>query len=522
MALKSYDCIVIGGGVNGLTTSAILGKAGKKVVLFEKREMVGGLASTEEFAPGFRCNTVLDSVPWFNGSVIADLELENHGLRFEGANITVTTLESVGKELSISSDMDGTRRSIAQFSERDAERWPPFCNKISMLTDFLAPLYKITPPPIPDLDLSAFFSMKPILKPVRKHGREGVVELLRILPMTMIELLDEWFESEPLRGTLASAGIRHLNQGPMAVGTAFNFLHHHVGSGSVCPVQFVSGGTGMLADSLRSAAENAGVEIRTEAEVSSIILENGDASGIALTEGEQLTSTTVVSSLTPHSTFQLVGQQNLAPRFNRRLANIKYRGATARLHLGLKSLPRFTSLDENALKSMVSLSPSLSYLEKASDAAKYGQVSEKPCIEFTIPSLREESFAAAGKHVLSATIQYIPYHSRGSDSITLRQELRNNAITQLENHAPGISNIIEEEYLLTPTDLESKFALTEGNINHGEMMLDQFFFMRPTIDTAQYSTPIENLFLCGPGTHPGGGLHGTSSFNVAMKILKEK
>ena len=520
--MKSFDIIVIGGGVNGLFTSASLGKAGEKVVLLEKRETVGGVASMEQFAPGFICNSVFDSVPWINSSLSSDLDLESHGFRFDDADTALTTLGTEGKTLSIYPDMEATRRSIAQFSERDAEKWPGFCYKISMLNDFLEPLYGIAPPPIPELDLTSLLSMKPMLKPVRKHGRRNLVELLRILPMTMLELLDEWFESEPLRGTVAAASVRQLNQGPMAVGTVFNFLHHHMGSKSICPVRFVSGGTGQLTDALRSAAEAVGVEVRTKVEVSSITLENGQAKGVSLMDGEQLTAGAVVSALDAQSTFHLVGTQNLTPRFSRRLKNIKFRGATARVHFGLKSLPQFTYLDENALKSMVSISPSLSYVESASDAAKYGEVSQEPWIEFSLPSLREASFAPSGKHVLSATVQYVPYHLRGIDNATARKKLRKSVVAVLETHAPGIADLIEYEQLLTPTDLESKFGLTEGNINHGEMMLDQFFFMRPTIDTAQYSTPIDNLYLCSPGMHPGGGLHGTSGLNAVKLILKGK
>ncbi|MBH31559.1 MAG: hypothetical protein CMG71_06155 [Candidatus Marinimicrobia bacterium] len=518
--MKSFDTIVIGGGVNGLITAAFLGKAGNKVVLLEKGKSVGGLASTEQFAPGFHCNSVFDSVPWINSVLSTDLDLESHGFRFDDADTALSTPGTEGKTLSISPDTEATSRSIAQFSDRDAEKWPGFCEKISMLTDFLEPLYGITPPPIPELDLTSLLSMKPMIKPVRKHGRQNLVELLRILPMTMLELLDEWFESEPLRGTVAASGIRHLNQGPMAVGTVFNFLHHHVGSESICPVRFVSGGTGQLTDALQSAAETAGVEVRTKAEVSSVMLQNRQATGITLADGEQLTAGAVVSALDPQSTFHLVGTQNLTPRFRRRVKNIKFRGATARVHFGLKSLPQFDSLNEKALKSIVSISPSLSYVESSSDAAKYGQVSQEPWIEFSLPSLRESSFAPLGKHVLSATVQYVPYHLRGMDNATARQKLRNSVVAVLETHALGIADLIEHEQMLTPNDLESKFGLTEGNINHGEMMLDQFFFMRPTIDTAQYSTPIKNLYLCGPGTHPGGGLHGMNGLNAAQLVLK--
>ena len=520
--MKRYDAIVVGGGVNGLTTAACLGKSGRKVVLLEKNDTVGGLASTEQFADGYKSNTVIDSVPWINEQVVSELELENHGLRFTSSNSGVTTPAGSGKVLTLSSDSHETVRSIAQFSQSDADKWPAFCNKVAMLTDFLKPLYGMTPLPIPELDLSSFLSMKPMLAPYRKHGRKALVELLRILPMCMLELLDEWFESEPLRGTLAVAGIRHMNQGPMAVGTAFVFLHNHVGTGgSIRPVNFIDGGTEKLVSALESSAKSYGVELLTGSEVKNITVDNGTAVGVTLKNGEEVESHCVVSSLDPKTTFQgLVGNDRLSPQFSRRIKNIKMRGATARVHYTLKELPNFDGLHEELLKGIVSISPSLSYIEKASDASKYGRISKEPWIEFTVSSLREKSFAPAGKHVLSATVQYAPYHLRGTDWQSARDELGIRVSDVLEQYAPGFRSLIEHQEMLTPEDLKSRYGLTEGNLNQGEMMLDQFFFMRPTIDSAQYLTPVGNLYLCGAATHPGGGLHCTNGHNAANEIIK--
>jgi len=522
VALKRYDAIVVGGGVNGLTTAAYLGKSNRKVLLLEKNETVAGLASTEEFVPGFKCNTVMDSVPWINDQVVFELDLENHGFRFASPNTGVITPDGNGKNLTITSDPYETSRSIAQFSQSDAEKWPAFCNKIAMLTDFLEPLYGMMPLPIPELDLSNLLSMKPMLAPYRKHGRKALVELLRTLPMSMLELLDEWFESEPLRGTMAAVGIRHLNQGPMAAGTAFVFLHNHIGTGgSVRSVNFIDGGTKQLAAALESSATSVGVEMLIGSEAKSISVNDGAALGVTLVNGEEVESDCVVSALDPKTTFQgLVGNDRLSPQFSRRIKNIKMRGATARVHFALKELPNFVGLHKESLKGIVSVSPSLSYIEKASDASKYGRISEEPWMEFTVPSLREKSFAPAGKHVLSATVQYAPYHLRGTDWQSARHELGSRVTDVLEKYAPGFRSLIEHQKVLTPADLESKYGLTEGNLNQGEMMLDQFFFMRPTIDSAQYSTPIGNLFLCGAATHPGGGLHCTNGHNAANEIIK--
>ena len=317
--MKRYDAIVVGGGVNGLTTAACLGKSGQKVLLLEKNDAVGGLASTEEFAEGYKSNTVIDSVPWINDQVVSELELEKHGLRLTSSNSGVTSPAGNGKVLTLSSDSHETVKSIAQFSQSDAEKWTTFCNKIAMLTDFLEPLYGMTPLPIPDLDLTTFLSMKPMLAPYRKHGRKSLVELLRILPMSMLELLDEWFESEPLRGTLAAAGIRHMNQGPMAVGTAFVFLHNHIGTeGSVRQVNFIDGGTERLVSALESSAKSYGVELHTRSEVKNIIMDDGTTIGVTLINGEEVESHCVVSALDPKTTFQgLVGNHRLSPQFSR-------------------------------------------------------------------------------------------------------------------------------------------------------------------------------------------------------------
>ena len=520
--MKRYDAIVVGGGVNGLTAAACLGKSGRRVLLLEKNDTVGGLASTEQFTDGYKSNTVIDFVPWINDQVVSELKLESHGLRFTSSNSGVTTPTGNGKVLTLNSNFHETVRSIAQFSQSDADKWPAFCNKVLMLTDFLEPLYGMTPLPIPDLNLSTFLSMKPMLAPYRKHGRKSLVELLRILPMSMLELLDEWFESEPLRGTLAAAGIRHINQGPMAVGTAFVFLHNHIGTGgSVRQVNFIDGGTEKLVSALESSAKSFDVELLTESEVNNITMNESTAVGVTMKNGEEVESHCVVSALDPKTTFQgLVGNDQLSPQFSRRIKNIKMRGATARVHYALKELPNFDGLHVELLNGIVSISPSLSYLEKASDASKYGRISEEPWIEFTVPSLREKSFAPAGKHVLSATVQYAPYHLRGTDWQSARDELGNRVSDVLEKYAPGFRGLIEHQEVLTPKDLESQYRLTEGNLNQGEMMLDQFYFMRPTIDSAQYSTPIGNLYLCGAATHPGGGLHSTNGHNAANEIIK--
>ena len=347
---------------------------------------------------------------------------------------------------------------------------------------------------------------------------------MRVIPMMMPELVDEWFESELLRSAVSAAGIHHITLGPFAAATGYNLLHQHVYSDCVFHnAHFVKGGTGNLAETLLKSAESAGVEIRTSSTVQSIDVANGVCSGVTLEGGETITAAKVVSGLDPTHTFiKLVGPAELNPSFFTQVRNIKYRGSAVRIHFALNSLPEIKGVSQDQMGTVFSVSPSIKYIERAADAAKYGRIAEDPYVEFTIPSLINPDFAPDGKHVLSATVQYAPYHLRGQNwTDDLKDQCKNNVVATLENYIPGFSAQIKSSAVFSPMDLENKFGLTEGNLNHGEMTLDQFFFMRPTISSAQYKSPIENLYLCGPGTHPGGGIHGTNGFNAAQEILKQ-
>ena len=364
--------------------------------------------------------------------------------------------------------------------------------------------------------------MRSMLGPVRKHGTRGLVDLMRVAPMMMPELVDEWFENELLRAAVSTAGIHHLSFGPFAAGTGYNLLHQHVHSGGVFHhAQFVKGGTENLANALRSSAESTGVDIRTVAPVKSIVVENGICSGVILVDGESIEAAQVVSGLDPNNTFKhLVGASNLNPNFNTQLNNIRYRGSAARIHFALNGLPEIPGVSQDQMGTVFSIAPSIEYLERAADSIKYGRVPEAPYVEFTLPSVFND-FAPDGKHVLSATVQNAPYKLRDQAwNEDLKIQLTQNVIRVIENYTPGFSSKIESSSLLTPVDMEAQFGLTEGNLNHGEMTLDQFMFMRPTMSAAQYKSPIENLYLCGSGTHPGGGLHGTNGFNAAREMLK--
>ena len=521
--MDDYDVIVIGGGINSLTAAALLGKSGKTVLLLEACQQVGGMASIVEFTPGFRCNIINDYIKWIDPRLLKQLHLEEYGLEFESPSIFKTALNENGEHLHFSLDPSQTAESINHHSWKDAENWISFTEQISKLTQFLEAIYGVTPPYLPNIGLREMLSLRSITKPILKQGSRGLTEFMRVVPMMMPELMDEWFESEFIKGALATAGIHHITQGPFSAATGLNFLHQHVHNKDIIHrVHFIKGGTGQLAHSLQKAVLEAGVEIRFGKRVSVITTDNGFCKGIITNEGQSITASKVVSGLDPHSTcLNLVGAKNLCPTFRRQLNNIKYRGSTARIHFALKELPSIKGIQSDNMDTIFAISPSIEYLEKAYDCAKYGRISENPYIEFSIPSTQNPEFAPEGKQVLSASVQYVPYQLR--DPVwndELKKNVGENVITILEKYIPGFSNLIEDSALFTPVDLEQIFGITEGNLNHGEMTLDQFFFMRPSISSAQYQTPIKNLYFCGPGTHPGGGLHCANGVNATVEIMK--
>ena len=521
--MKQYDIIVIGGGVNSLVTANLLAQSGKKVLLLEKREEVGGLASTFEFTPGYKCNLINDVIKWIDPRVLKQLDLKNQGLEFIEQETLRIALDDEGNMIAFEKDPEKTAASIKNHSKIDADKWVEFTEYINKLAQFFERLYELTPPYPPDIGLKDVLGMRSMLKPLMKHGSRGLIDLIKVAPMMMPELVDEWFENKLLRSAIATSGIHHLSFGPFAAATGYNLLHQHTHSNGIFHnARFVKGGTGTLTKILRTSAESLNVEIQTNSKVNSIDIKKGSCFGVTLENGEAILGQRIVSGLDPNNTFKnLVGFSNLEPTFHTQIQNIKYRGAIARAHFALNDLPKISGIDSDKLGAIFSFCPSIEYLEKASDAVKYGNIAENPYIEFTVPSVINQDFAPNKKHVLSATLQYAPYKLRNQKWTTeLKSNLNKQVVQILGTLIPNFSNMIESSTLFSPLDLENEFGLTEGNLNHGEMTLDQLLFMRPTMSSSQYKTPIENLFLCGPGTHPGGGLHGTNGYNAAKAILK--
>jgi len=523
--MRHYDVIIIGSGINSLSSAALLGKAGKKVLVLEACSNIGGMASTIEFVPGFKCNLIHDAVKWINPRLLKKLDINSHGLNLIKPSVTHVALGNNNEHLLFHRDLDKTTESIRKLSTKDAENWKNFTIYIKKLTEFLEHLYHITPPEVPNIGIVEALSMRSMLNPILRHGTQGIVDLLRVAPMMMPEMMDEWFENDLLRGALSAIGVHHSSLGPFSASTGYNFLHQHLYNGGVIHNNcFIKGGTLEFAKTLQKAAESYRVEVRVNSKVKSINIDNDFCKGITLENGDVINSDIVVSGVDPKNTFMnLVGIPKLNPNFHTQLRNIKYRGSTARIHFALKSKPIIKNVSSEHMNTMFSICPSIEYLERSSDSVKYGRLSENPFIEFCFPSIINPEFSPEGKHVVSATVQYTPYHLRNQKwNSTINDELKNNVTRILEKSMPGFTDLVESTLIHSPKDLENEFGLSEGNLNHGEMTLDQFMFMRPTISTAQYKTPFNNLYLCGPGTHPGGGLHGTNSLNATQTIIKDK
>ena len=524
---NSYDAILIGAGHNGLTTAAYLAKAGLKTLIVERRDILGGSVVTEEFAKGYRADSCFHT-GMLHPAVVRDLNLE-YGQTQVSVPASIFAPQPDGRRspsgdshLLLSPGLAQTTDSIARYSKADAKQWPAFVALLSKVAGFLNEVYSSPFPRVPKVDSSEASTLAQLGLKLRGLGKKDMIEALRLLPMSAVELLDEWFESDALKGALGAQAVHNLTQGPMGAGTAYNLVHQWVNNnGLFKPV--VKGGLGQLTQALARAAQAFGAEIRLSAEVGHILVKDGQAAGVVLTNGEEITARLVISNADPRRTFlHLVGPLELDPHFVWNVQNIKLRGATARIHLTLDGLPTFTAApDANALRGVTVIAPSLNYLERAYDAAKYGEYSQKPYLEITLPTLSDPSLAPEGKHVMSIHAQFAPYHLKGKDWSVEREAWGEAVMRTLSEYAPNLQSLISNSQILTPLDLERTYSLTEGNFNHGEMMLDQILFMRPIPGWHQYRTPIDNLYLCGSGVHPGGGVSGLCGRNAARQILKD-
>ena len=525
--MQHYDAILVGAGHNGLVTAAYLARSGKKVLVLERRSTIGGVAATEEIFPAFNCSTGAHLAGSFSREISTELELQKHGLNLLSLDPLVFAPQLNGKSLLIPPDPAKIVEEIARVSRADAERYPSFCSLIDKLAGFLRMLNGL---PLPNGTGPGGFNLSELVKVgVKFHrlGKKEMYEFLRILPMSIADLLGEWFENESLKAAIAASAILNSFVGPRAQGTAYVLLHYlsRQGNGAFRSAGFISGGINQLPQALARAARQHGAEIRTGAEVSRVITKDGAAKGVVLQNGDDISASVIISNADPKRTLlHLVEPTYLDPHFLLQIKNIRARGTVAKVNFALDTLPQFKREAGNSssaeLSGIVHIGPTLEYLERAADDAKYGRFSKHPFLELTIPSLVDPSLAPAGKHVMSVWMQSAPYQLKESNWNDQRQALGDSVTDVLESYAPGFKNSILHRQVLTPLDLEQIFGVTGGHLDHAELALDQIFFMRPVPGWAGYSTPIDNLYLCGSGTHPGGGISGLPGYYAAKKILQ--
>jgi phytoene dehydrogenase-like protein len=532
-SMKSYDAIIIGGGHNGLICAAYLAKAGRSVLVLERRHLVGGATVTEEIYPGFKYTVCSYVVSLLRPDIIEELELPAHGFELLPLDGTMTPMEN-GDFLMRWHNAGDTRRELMRHSVADAEAYERFSELLYHLALTVRPLLS-TPPPSPtSLSPRNLRSLKALGQQFGERS-EHLYDLAKLMTMSSAEFVEQWFETPALLGTLAASGIIGTFLGPRSPGSAYVMLHHYMGEidGQFRAWGFPRGGMGSVAEAIASSARSQGVEIRLEASVDHILIENGQAKGVVLEGGEEIRASTVVSSLDPKRTFlKLVEEEHLDEDFRRSINRFKIRGSSAKVNLSLDGLPEFTCLEplrqrgestEPYLAGSISISPNIDYLERAYDDAKYGRFSRRPYMDILIPSMIDPSMAPPGKHVMSMFVHYAPYDLAGGATWEeQRESFGDTVIDTLEEYAPNIKDIILHRQVVTPWDLEQTFGLTEGNIFHGELSLDQLFFLRPVPGSNGYGTPIGNMYMCGSGTHPGGGVMGAPGQLAAQAILEGK
>ena len=528
MTMATYDAIIVGGGHNGLVCAAYLAKAGRKVLVLERRHVLGGAAVTEEIYPGFKYSVCSYVVSLLRPQIIRDLELSRFGLELLPLDCSFLPLPN-GDSLARWADKERTRREIARFSRKDAEVYPEFGQAMLKMARFVKPILEMTPPDPTSFNPAELSRLLPLLRRFQDLAEESKIRLIKMMTMSAADFLDEWFESETLKSPMSVSGIIGTFLGVRSPGTAYVLLHHYMGEidGVFRSWGFSKGGTGQVSLAIARAARHLGAEIRTSAPVRRILVKDGTAQGIMLENGDELWAKVVVSGLDPHRTFiNLVGEKHLEPEFLGQIKRYKLRGSSGKVNLALDRLPEFSCRpgDGPHIRGDIAIAPGIDYLERAYDEAKYGDFSSRPYLNVVIPSLTDPSVAPPGKHVMSIFVQYAPYHIKEGPAAwpKKREAFGDAVIDTLAEYCPTLKDSILHRQVLTPWDLEQEFGLGEGNIFHGELSLEQLFFLRPTPEWSRYRTPLRRLWMCGSGTHPGGGIMGAPGQLAAREILKAR
>lgn len=526
---KSYDVLVIGGGHNGLVAAAYLAKAGQRVLVLERRTVPGGATATEEAFPGFRFSACSYVCSMMDAGVMRDLDLAAHGLKLLPVDPAVFAPHPDGRSLLLWTDVPKAQAEIRKLSEKDAAAYGEMSRLLMHLAEALRPLLYLPPPAIGIPPLNEAWELLKIGRGVKQLSKNDLHQLMRIAPMAMGDFVGEYFETELLRAVVASSGIWGVPMGPWSAGTTAAMLYQIINRGGVAPVRTAGlpvGGMGAVATALASAARKLGVEIRTGADVARIDVAEGGTSGVTLASGESIRARAVVSNADPKRTFlNLLSPDHLGPSFTTAVRNTRAQGCVAKVNLALSELPSFTALPGNQPgpqhRAQIHIGPDVDYLERAFDDWKYGRWSKNPYLDVLIPTVTDPSLAPAGKHVMSVFVQFAPYQLREGDWSSRREEFGDHVVDALAAYAPNLKPAIMHRQVITPLDLERDYGLTGGSIFHADLAMDQLYIMRPVAGFARYRGPIARLYLCGAGTHPGGGVTGIPGANAAREVLKD-
>jgi len=525
MSGNKFDAIIIGGGHNGLVTAAYLARAGRKVLVLERRELVGGCSVTEEIWPGFRVSTAAYLASLLQERIVRELDLKRFGYVIDAKDPAFFSAFPDGRHFFMWQDEQKTLAEIAKFSKRDAEIYPSYEQHLEKLAQVVESLLLTSPPDFPPRGVGDFIEYLKLAGRMRKLNRREMVGLVKIFTQSAADFLDEWFESPEVKVTLATDGVIGANGGPRSPGTAYILLHHCMGGvgGKRGLWGFVRGGMGAISEAIAQSARSHGAQIRVSAAVHRILVNDRRVRGVVLENGEEIEAPIVASNVDPHVTFlKLVDERDIDSEFRKSIQQFRTEGTSLKMNLALSGLPDFRALPGEGPhhRATMHICPSIEYVERAWDDAKYGRPSERPLLEMTIPTMYDASLAPAGRHIMGIFLQYAPYTLRGLKWDDIRETYADHVLSIIEEYAPNIRSIVTDRQVLSPLDLERRFGITGGNIFHGEMSLDQMFVMRPVAGWARYRMPVPGLYLCGSGAHPGGGVMGAPGYNAAREILK--
>ena len=525
---KTYDAIVIGGGHNGLTAAAYLARAGMSTLVLERRSIVGGCCVTEEIAPGCRVSTTSYIASMLRPEVIRDLDLGSHGLRMVACDPMIQVPFPDGNVVPWWANRERALAEFRKYSPKDAETFVRVDDQLKKLARYLQPFFLEPPPEVDTKSFQGWSDLFRVSKRFRNISNREIAELVSFLTGSLGEFLDRNYESNVVKTMFLANNVYGKHGGPYQPGTAIGLLFHLLSGGDHDLQGFsghVMGGMGAITQALAAAGAKLGVEIRTNASVAQIDIRDGRARGVVLEDATEIRAKVVLSNADPKRTFLGMMPENELPAdFVHAVRGIRMAGPCAKVNMVLAEEPRFKGTSSQATpleRTFYTLVPSLEFAERCYDIAKFGEIPEQLWVDCVVSSNADDSLAPAGKHILTCFVQYVPYHLKQGTWDENRELLGDRVVKKIAEYAPNVPGAIVARQVLTPLDLERTYGLTEGNIFHGDLSLEQLFFMRPVAGWAKYRTPVDGLYLCGAGAHPGGGVTGAPGHNAAHQVLRD-